>query len=57
MTGQNLGKYAAYISTFTFSGAMGILKYWHENRQELSEEDIVTLLVALMTKGAWNITD
>ncbi len=57
MTGKNLGKYADYISSYSFSGAMGILKFWHENKKELSEEELVSLLVSLVTKGIWNTVD
>ncbi|MCD8040347.1 MAG: TetR/AcrR family transcriptional regulator [Clostridia bacterium] len=55
MTGQDLGKYAEYVSTFSFSGAMGILKFWHENKKDISEEEIVTLLVSLLSKGIWRL--
>ncbi|MCD8308620.1 MAG: TetR family transcriptional regulator C-terminal domain-containing protein [Clostridia bacterium] len=57
MMGQDFGKYADYVSSFSFSGAIGILKFWHENKKDISEEEIVTLLVSLLTKGIWRMQD
>ncbi|MCD8373297.1 MAG: TetR/AcrR family transcriptional regulator [Clostridia bacterium] len=57
MTGRDLGKYAEYVSTFSFSGAIGILNFWHENSEDLTEEEVVTLLVSLIAKGAWHFEE
>ena len=55
MMGQDLGKYAEYVTSFSFSGAIGILKFWHENEEKLSQEELVSLLVSLLTKGIWDL--
>ncbi len=55
MSGKNLGKYSDYVSTYSFSGAIGLLKFWHENRRDITEEEVVSLLVSLITKGAWQL--
>lgn len=55
MSGKNIGKYSDYVSTYSFSGAMGILRYWHENGQDISKEEIIALLVNLITKGSWQL--
>lgn len=55
MSGKNLGKYSDYVSTFSFSGAMGLLKFWHENRKDITEEEVISLLVSLITKGSWRL--
>ncbi|MCD7729184.1 MAG: TetR/AcrR family transcriptional regulator [Clostridia bacterium] len=54
MSGRSYGKYTDYVLSYSFSGAMGILKFWHENQQDLSKEEVVALLVSLITKGIWN---
>ncbi len=55
MTGKNFGKYAEFVSTFSFSGAMGMLRFWHESKNDLSEEEIVSLLVSIVANGIWRI--
>lgn len=51
--GTDIGKYTGYVISFVFNGIMGVLKHWYREGKSLPEEQVFSLIYAMLFNGAF----